>query len=38
MLANQNLVSKPPEAKILEEKQKLAEYERQLEIVNKQLV
>ena len=38
MLANENFVSKAPESKILEEKDKLAEYERQLEIVNKQLV
>ncbi|HEY4537326.1 MAG TPA: valine--tRNA ligase [Erysipelothrix sp.] len=37
MLSNKNFVEKAPEAKVLEEKEKLAEYQRQLDLVNEQL-
>ena len=37
MLANKNFVDKAPEAKVNEEKAKLKEYERQLDLVTKQL-
>ena len=37
MLSNEKFISKAPEAKINEEKEKLAHYKSQLEIVNKQL-
>ena len=37
MLANENFVNKAPEAKVNEEREKLKEYERQLDVVLKQL-
>ena len=37
MLANKNFVDKAPEAKVNEEKDKLKEYQRQLDLVTKQL-
>lgn len=38
MLANENFVSKAPETKIKEEREKLAEYKRQMDLVIAQLV
>ena len=37
MLSNKNFVDKAPEAKVNEEKEKLAEFKRQLDLVNEQL-